>query len=73
MAVDNSDSLRRSLANVEAQIEALTASPFPDHNLDGQGTQWGTHLERLMRLRQSLVELIVQADGPVEIHVVGLT
>jgi hydroxymethylpyrimidine/phosphomethylpyrimidine kinase len=63
--------LNQSLLNVDQQIATLTATINPDYNLDGQGEALSSHLAMLMEKREKLVAAIIQAEGPVEVHVQG--
>lgn len=73
MAEGSAASLRRSLANVEAQIESLTANVSPDYSLDGQSESLSSHLSNLFKIREGLIAAIIQAEGPAEVRVRGTT
>lgn len=73
MAVDNSDSLKRTLANIEAQLETITLNPRPNYSIDGESVSWESYLSSLMTMREKIVALIILAEGPTELHVQGVT
>lgn len=62
------------LATIKSQIlanlVAITASPKPTYNLDGQMVDWNTYRKSLL---DSLAELddLINANAPFEIHSQG--
>lgn len=63
--------LNLSLLQLDQQIATLTATIQPDYSLDGQSESLSAHLSMLLDKRQVLIAAIIQAEGPVEIHVQG--
>jgi hypothetical protein len=68
---DSLANLRQTLANVEAQLVTLTGQILPDHSLDGEGVQWGAHVQYLLAWRKDLREQIIAEEGPTEIRSQG--
>lgn len=65
--------LETALENIDSQLATMTASPKPTYSLDGKSVSWGEHFNNLLSAREKLVEAIIQAEGPTEIHVQGRT
>lgn len=70
---DSTGTLYAALANLDANIAAVTASPKPDYSLDGKSVSWAGYLSMLLSQREKLVAAIIQAEGPTELHVQGMT
>lgn len=69
----NLENLNAALANVDAQLAAITATPKPTYSIDGKSVSWGEHFNNLIAAREKLIPLIIQAEGPTELHVTGTT
>ncbi len=57
------DTLVTALANVNAQIASITASPKPTYSIDGQSVSWGEHFRNLNDMAKLIREQI-QAARP---------
>lgn len=56
------DSLRTARTNYAAQLEALSASPKPTYNVDGQSFSWTEYQKFLLESIRQLDEAIASAD-----------
>ena len=56
-----------------ANIVAITASPKPTYNIDGQEVEWSEYLKQLQETLAWVNEQLVQAGGPYEVHTQGFT
>lgn len=70
---DSQASLRQSLANVEAQIVALTSNVALNYSLDGESVSPVTDLRSLIEMRDLLREQLIREEGPAEVRAVGTT
>lgn len=68
----SAETIRRIRQQTLALMEAITASPKPDYELDGQRVSWSEYLKRL----QETVEwcnVQLAAEEPLEIRSQGYT
>lgn len=70
---DSVDVLRRALANVEAQIEALSTVPPVAYGLDGESVDTSRTMDRLLAQQVALRAAVIAAEGPSEVRVTGTT
>jgi hypothetical protein len=66
-----------SVQNLQAAIDAIDAELAsavrkPNYSLDGKSVSWGEYRTALINDRKELVAALIQAGGPVEVHVTGL-
>lgn len=62
----------QSLSNIDAQLQSLTASPKPSYSIDGKSVSWGEHFRNLCEMREKILELVLQAEGPFEVRARGI-
>jgi hypothetical protein len=67
-----------SAANLQAAIDAIDAELAanvrkPDYSIDGKSVSWAAYRTSLIEDRAKLVEALIQAEGPTELHVRGST
>lgn len=70
---DSLTTLQAALANVEAQILALSVVPPIDYALDGESVNVSLPLWKLLQMQAQLRAAIIAAEGPVEIQLQGTT
>lgn len=68
---DSVTNLLAAIANVEAQILALTTLAYPSVSLDGESVDLGAERDRLVKLRADLRQQLIDEEGPAEEHVQG--
>lgn len=64
------ENLQARQAAAAAELAALVARP--DYSIDGESVQWGAMRASLVKEIADLQELIIQMEGPAEVHVVGV-
>lgn len=64
-------SLQTAIDNIDAVLAEITANPQPSYSIDGQSVSHDAHLETLIRSREKLQLLLIQAEGPGEVKLQG--
>lgn len=66
------ENLATALTRVRQQLADLVAEPVrPDYGIEGQSVSWSQRYKTLIDMEKSLVEALVRAGGPFEVHVAG--
>jgi hypothetical protein len=63
------ENLQARQAAASAELAALTARP--DYSIDGESVQWGGLRAALVKEITDLQKMIVEMEGPAEVHVQG--
>ena len=63
--------LDTAIANVKADLAALTANPKPNYSIDGQSYSWGDLFDKYTQGLERLYKLRQMDDGPFEVRAVG--
>lgn len=67
------DDLKTTRDQVLARITAVTASPKPSYNADGQMVSWTEYLRELRAQLKELNAMIREAEGPFEFRTRAFT
>jgi len=65
--------LQTALANVAANLAAITANPQPDYSIGGKSYSWAAYFNTLVSQQESLNRAIAVAGGPVEAATQGVS